>query len=650
MQIPLFDKLLPTIPDTGWTAPTEFPRLEDANALSIDTETYDPHLLDHGPGWATGDGHMVGLAVGTDDGHRWYFPMRHEAGGGNMDPDMVLRWAQNELGREAQLKIGANLQYDVGWLRREGIDVRGTLIDVQFAEPLLDEHRQSYSLDALAETYLGEHKVDEVLYDWCWRAYGGPKGRKQAGNIYRSPVALAGPYAEGDVDLPFRIWQQQRQRLEAEGLMELFTMECALIYLLVDMRMRGVRVDFDAAERANETMLAKEKEIKKALGGINVDAKEDLQRAFDKEGVSYPKTAKGNPSFTKAFLQGCNHPLAQMIMDKRRIAKARGTFIQGYVLDKAVNGRVHCEFHPLRSDDSGTVSGRFSSSHPCLQNIPARDEEMKHLIRGMFLPEEGEQWVTVDYSQIEYRFMVHAAVGPGAEEARQQYRDNPETDYHAMAQGMIKSLLGREINRKPVKGIGFGKIFGMGKEKLKAQLTGLTDAEAELFFNAYEDAVPYSKTTAQRASQRALQVGYIRTILNRRARFPFWEPAQYYTAKDKRKIMQRDPTFFDMQPTRELAVAKWGPRVKRAMTHKALNAYTQGSGADLIKKAMYLLYVDGHPNPLLTVHDELDWSLPCGDEGQRIITDMCDVMEHAVQLKIPILADVETGPNWGACK
>jgi len=636
------------IPNTGWTAPKEFPRLEAAKILSIDTETYDPNLKTKGPGWATGDGHLVGVSVGTDDGHSWYFPMRHEVGGGNMDPDAVLRWAKAELTRPSQPKIGANLQYDVGWLRHEGVRVQGELRDIQFAEPLLDEHRFTYALDALAKDYLNEGKVDDALYNWCWRAYGGKEGRWQARNIHRAPACLVGPYAESDADLPMRIYALQEKKLESEGLLDLFRMECSLIYMLVDMRMRGVRVDVEGAHRVNEAMKLKEAEITKQLGGIDVNSKPDLQRAFNKEGVAYPKTKKGNPSFTKAFLEGCSHPLAQMIIQKRKLAKSRGTFVEGYIIDKAVNGRVHAEFHPLRSDENGTVSGRFSSSGPNLQNIPARDEEMKKLIRGLFLPEEGEQWVSIDYSQIEYRLMVHAASGPGSEDARQQYIDHPETDYHKMTQLMVKQLLNREVDRKPIKNINFGKIFGMGKAALKQLLVGLTDAEADAFFDAYDEAVPYAKTTAERASAKAASRGHIFTILKRRARFPQWEPSKYYTDSDKKKILEKDNTFFDLQNSREEAVEKWGGRVKRARTHKAMNCYTQGSCADIIKKAMVDMHSAGLLTPLLQVHDELDWSMPLGAAGDEIIVEIKDVMEHAVKLKIPVLADVETGPNWGA--
>ena len=430
----------PPVPDTGWTPPGEFPRLDSAKELVIDVETYDPHINTHGPGWATGDGHVVGLAVGTHD-RQWYFPMRHEnpdgsLAGGNMDSGMVLRWANQELTRESQSKLGANLLYDIGWLKREGVEVKGQLIDVQFAEALLDEHSFSYALASLGKKYLSEGKTEDELYNWLQRAYGGPEGRKQAANIYRSPIALCGPYAESDVDLPFRIYEKQQRLLAEEGLAGLFEMECALIHQLVQMRWNGVRVDVERAEQTKiifqERELVLQSELDKFSGrkGFSADAATDMKAAFDKLGLKYPKTAAGNPSFAKDVLKSIDHPFTNAILESRKLSKARGTFIEGYVLDKNHDGRVHCEFHPLKRDDAGTVSGRFSSSNPNLQNIPARDKEMKHLIRGLFLPEEGDSWFAPDYSQIEYRVLTHFAIGQGAEEARQRYRDDPTTDYH----------------------------------------------------------------------------------------------------------------------------------------------------------------------------------------------------------------------------
>lgn len=649
-------RTIPAVPDTGWRSPWEFPRLDAAKGLVIDVETWDPHIKTHGPGWATGDGHVVGLAVGTDDGEQWYFPIRHEMPDGslsplNLDADVVMRWARDELTRESQPKYGAGLLYDVGWLKREGVDVKGKLIDVQFAEAILDEHSFSYALSAIAEKYLQETKVEGELYSWLQRAYGGAEGRRQAANIYRSPVALAGPYAEGDVDLPYRIYQAQKELLQQEALVDVFEMECALIYPLVEMRWNGVRVDVAGAERTREAFLLREAEIQRELDrfsgrtGFNPDASTDMQAAFDVLGLSYGRTAGGNPSFAKEVLQSLDHPFTRAIMEKRKLAKARGTFIEGYVMDKSHDGRVHCEFHPLKRDDGGTVSGRFSSSNPNLQNIPARDEEMRQLVRGLFLPEPGKWWFAPDYSQVEYRALAHYAIGPGAEEARQRYRDDPDTDYHVYTQQLVQDITGKVIPRKPIKNINFGIVFGMGERKI----ISILGEGGNAVLSGYHHALPFVKNTLNVASQRAAKRGFIRTLSGRKARFPFWECGKYVSADDKVAVCRKkgDAKWFDYVASREAAVAKWGS-AKRAMTHKALNSLTQGTAADIIKRAMVTLWKQGLPVPLVQVHDELGFSLHPEDDAE-VAREITRVMTEAADLKVPLLVDGDWGETWGDC-
>ena len=157
-------RVMPPIPDTGWVPPTSFPDLSRARVISIDCETKDLELLDNGPGWARGAGHIVGVSVGANGGGRWYFPMRHEVEPEqNMDPEKVLAWLRETLGNPAQPKVGANITYDVGWLMHEGVNVAGQLIDVQFAEALLDV-RAEVSLETLAQKYLQEGKESNLLY------------------------------------------------------------------------------------------------------------------------------------------------------------------------------------------------------------------------------------------------------------------------------------------------------------------------------------------------------------------------------------------------------------------------------------------------------------------------------------------------------
>lgn len=636
---------LVAIPDTGWRTPCEWPSLAGAEAISLDLETYDPDLTTKGPGWAAGRGHIVGVAIGVPDGRRWYFPMRHEVGGRNLDPRMVLEWCRDELSRPGQLKIGANLMYDLGWLLREGVKVEGPFYDVQWVEALLDEHRDHYSLDSIAKDRLSEGKVSSELYDWCARAYGGKAtARAQGCNIYRAPAALVGPYAESDVDLPLRIRQQQLKELETDGLTGLSDMEHKLMPLLLRMRLNGVKISQSGAEQANDDMGRwldeAQLELNKAAGRvIQAGSAADLAPMFQKVGVTCPTTKTGLPSVTKPWLENCKHPLAEQVLNVRKWGKMRGTFVQGYLLDQSVNGRIHCELHPLRSDDGGTVSGRFSSSNPNLQNIPSRDKLMKKILRGAFIPEDGHIWGSLDYSQIEYRLLVHAAGGPAGAMARKRYNEDPKTDYHEFTSQLVKGVLGRELERKPVKNINFGTIFGMGNAKLQSML-GLERREAEEFFQAYNDAIPYALETRERAGETAGRTGVIKTIMGRRARFPFWEARDWDTS-------QRDGYM-----THSEAVTMYGEsHIRRARTHKALNSYTQGGGADIMKRSMVDTYEAGIYDvlvPLLTVHDEMNVSMPRTVEAYEALLEMKRLMEASCpDLRVPLIADVEIGANWG---
>jgi DNA polymerase I-like protein with 3'-5' exonuclease and polymerase domains len=642
---PAVTRLMPPIPDTGWQTPRELPNLAAARALTIDCETYDPELLEHGPGWARGKSHVVGLAVGTDDGHRWYFPIRHTVEPQhNLDPARVLAWAAVELARPAQPKTGANLIYDVGSLRAEGVHVQGELLDVEFAEALLDESA-TVNLDDLGQRYLGRGKTSAQLYDWCRAWYGG--GEDQRENIWRAPPRLVGPYAEGDVDLPFAVLDKQWQRLQAEGLLDLFRMECALIPLLVEMRFAGVSVDLSHAEQVRSDLLAastiEQAKLRSIVGfDVNVNAAASIARAFDKFGYAYERTAKGAPSFDKDFLNACHNPVADAVNEIRKLDKLRITFVENYILGAHVNGKVYCSFNPLRADETGARSGRFSSNDPNLQNIPVRDKVWGKQLRSLFVPDSGhKQWRKFDHSQIEYRFLVHYAVGPGADEARQTYNTEPSTDYHAWVQQLVAPVAGwdlssaelRKLHRFLTKNLNFGAVYGIGEVHM-AELLQKPRNEARIILNAYHEALPFVRATMADCIAEIDQLGYITTILGRRSRFELWESAQ-----------QRGTLPLDYNT----ALLQYGA-IKRAYAYRSLNRRLQGSAADLFKMAMLKCWLAGVYTitgvPRLIVHDEKDFSDPGGtDEAFR---EMKHVMETALSLRVPVRVDEERGANWGA--
>lgn len=631
--------VMPEIPNTGWETPKEFPNLSAAKVIALDIEGYDPELTTHGPGWARNSGHIVGVSIGVHGG-KWYFPFRHEVEKEyNLEPEKVLSWLGDVLNTPSIPKVGANLIYDVGWLEHEGVTVAGDLVDVQYAEALLRENAK-VALDNLASRYLGEHKDSELLYRWCADFYGGAINDKQRANIYRTPPRLTGPYAESDADLPMRLAPLLYDRLHAEGLLNVFNMECKLIRLLLAMRKEGVSVDVAKAEQVRSDLLKRSAEFNKRLKEmvgfeVNVNASASLAKAFDKIGLGYKKTTKGNPSFTKEFLKTVMHPIGNIIREIKTCEKMVGTFLEGYILNSHVNGKVYGQFHPLRSDDGGTRSGRFSSSTPNLQNIPIRSDLGKQL-RSIFIPDPGHKcWRKYDYSQIEYRFLVHFAIGEGAELVRHLFRTDPSTDYHALTQKLVKDKTGIFLERKPIKNINFGLIYGMGVAKLARQI-GISGAEGKKLFKAYHEGAPFAKATMEMCINEAQRTGVITTILGRKSRFDMWEPADY-TGEERAIGLPY-----------EKALMLYG-NIKRAYTHKALNRKLQGSAADMMKIAMVRCWEEGIFDatgvPRLTVHDELDFSDPGGrDEAFKA---MKHIMETALPISIPTKADEEVGPNWG---
>ena len=633
---------MPPIPDTGWKCPTSFPDLSSAPCIAIDVETYDPGLKQFGPGWARRLGHLVGVSVGIPNGGRWYFPMRHEINPEeNMNPDHVLAWLRDTLGNASQPKIGANIIYDIGWLEEEGVEVKGDLIDIQFAEALLDE-ASNVALESIAQKYLGVGKESNELYKWCSSFYGGePKGAQRK-NIYRAPASLVGKYAESDADLPLRVAPLLYKALQDEGLFEIFEMECKLIRLLIKMRRRGVKVDVPKAEALNIQLAKQRDELQLKLNtmvGFDCDIakKPPLVKAFNKFGIKYPTTVKGNPSFKGEFLDSIKHPMGELIKEIRKVEKLRGTFVESYIINSHVNGYVYGQFHPMRSEGGGTRSGRYSSSTPNLQNIPSRDKILGPLIRGLFIPDEKDHyWLRFDYSQIEYRMLAHYAEGASGEVIRKAYNDNPLTDYHDLTQDLIKNTTGIILGRKPTKTINFGLIYGMGTSSLATSLN-VNFKEAKRLTDAYHRGAPFAKATMNKVSKEAQRTGSVSTILGRKSRFNSWEPTDW----DSRTI----PLSYDK------AQKKWGADIVRAYTYKALNRKLQGSAADLIKMALLHCWESGIFErcgyPALTVHDELDFSMAPGTEKE--FQEVVRMMENSIKLRIPVKVSIEIGKDWGHC-
>lgn len=615
--------------------------LSSAKIIAIDIETCDPSISRGMGAGELRDGFIVGVSLATDDGFSEYYPIAHESGE-NLDKNTVFNYLNEQLNRN-QIKLGHNIKYDLGYLNKSGVTVCGKIYDTQIAEGLIDENRgkNGYSLDSIAQKYLNVGKDSEFLYDYLAAKFGGkPTREAQAKNIWRAPGHIVRNYAISDVVLPIEIYKKQRQILQDEKLTDLFDIECGLIPMLLAMRKRGIRVNTNRIEQLKSEFDAKIKALTAEIYAIfgrefNLMSSKQLAEMLESLGVDGAKTATGRLSTDKKMLAAIQHPVAGKLLELRASNTLLNTFLEGYCTKHLISGRLHCELHSLKSDAGGTVTGRFSCSNPNLQNIP---KTASSIIRTLFLPEPEELWYSDDYSQIEYRLLVHYATGASAKTARQAYIEDPKTDYHAFVKSMIMQRTNRDIPRSHVKNINFGLAYTMGKKALAADLK-LPQAEADALFEAYHSAVPFVQETQKKAAAKANQRGYVHTILGRRRRFNLWEPGDF---NDKRKPRLHAE-----------ALAEYG-WVKRAKTKDALNAILQGSCADLMKLSMLKIWDAGVCDvlgaPLITVHDELNWSVPQSPIGAEAHAEALEIMRTCIPLRVPLLVSSKFGVNWGELK
>jgi len=617
IQQPLFT------PETEWVMPEELKNLKGVKEIAVDLETNDPDLKELGSGNVIGNGHIAGVSLAIE-GWAGYYPIQHEQGG-NMDRALVIDWLKDLFNQEYTTFIFHNAMYDVCWLKAAGINIKGKIVDTMIAASLIDENRLSYQLNVLAKHYIGIGKDEKVLYEAA-KEYGvDPKK-----DLWRLPAMFVGQYAERDAEATLKLWQRLHRELHDQELIDIFRLETQLFPCLIEMRFKGVRVDLEKAHKIKKNLMEREQKILnkiKDLIGFDVEimAARSIAKAFDKLKLPYDRTAKSNePSFTKNFLQNHPHELAQSIADAREINKAHSTFIDS-ITKHAHKGRIHADINQIRSDQGGTVTGRFSMSNPNLQQIPARHPELGPLIRSIFIPEENCKWGSFDYSQQEPRILVHYAKLqnlPGVHEIVDAYKAG-DADFHKVVADMAG------IKRKQAKTINLGLMYGMGKNKLMAEL-GLMKESAEKLIRQYHSRAPFVKQLMDNVSRKANDRGKIRTLLGRACHFDLWQPTQF--------------GIFKPLPL-EQARKEYDEPLKRAFTYKALNKLIQGSAADMTKKSMVALYKKGII-PHIQIHDEVDISVESDKKAEQIV----QIMEEAVVLQVPNKVDYESGTNWGDIK
>jgi DNA polymerase I-like protein with 3'-5' exonuclease and polymerase domains len=635
-----------------WDAPEYHPPAliaPPSGVIAIDLETEDPDLSTRGPSWAfEGRGQILGVSVAWRE-FEAYYSIGHAEG--NVNPQLVMDWLRDTIRRDDIEVVCAHAAYDIGWLRRElGCYPLASPHDVQFQGALLDENRLSYALDALARSYLGEGKAYDMIDAVADRVLC--KRGEVFSHLKELPAKVVAPYAIPDATLTYRLHHTLMPDLVDQELMQVYQLERDLITLSVEMRRRGIRVDVPAAERLLGEYGVKMGELQdeiQATTGVRVEPweGETCALALESRGHVLPRTSTGKPSVTKEILGSLavEDSVARSILRLRKLSKACTTFLEGHVLSYAEGGRIHPTYNQLRRDDAdqalsirGTVSGRYSVDSPNVQQLPIRDPDIGKAVRGVFLPEEGQLWCSLDYKSQEPRLLVEFAARAGlrgAADAVRAYQEDPNLDMHQW----VADLCG--ISREKAKGINLGRAYGMASKALARNLglptkwmaivgkrwIELIDEPMKIEYTIqgynivevggdetmelirkWETHAPFIKEFINLAKDVAEIRGFVKTLLQRRCRF----------------IMQGDGY---------------------AWTYAAANRIIQGSAADQTKTAMLHMWQDNIV-PLLTLHDELGFSVDNESEGRRY----GDYMEQAIPLSVPMVCEPKLAVTWAGAK
>ena len=607
MQIPLFE------PQSKWRPPAVLPELD--SVISVDLETHDPNIKKSGPGYKRRDGKVVGVAI-ADKHHQIYLPFDH-FGGDNLDKQTVLSYVKYAINKADEI-IMANATYDLGWLETLSLSVSCPVRDIQVAEALIDEEKFSYSLDSISKKYLKKGKKEDGLQNAA-----DTYGINAKSDMWKLPARHVGKYAEADARLTYDAYQHQIPILKEQGLWKVWELECELIPVLVYMSRMGVPVNLDAAEQLNTQLKIKESALLNEFKTLDIWSPQQLGKYCESLGLVVPRTDKGNYSVAKDFLLHCEHPQVKKIQEARSINRLRKVFIEDIILNQNHNGRIHADFRQTASDEGGTRSGRLSSSNPNMQQVPKRSDIGK-AIRQLYIAEQGSLWCKADYSSQEPRLQVHyALLGqfgkplPGAEQAKLAFEQGEKLyTFFEKTTGLPYDTC---------KMLCLGISYGMGMSKM-AKTLGISDEFCKTTMRKFNKEAPFLKILFDNVMNRASTKGYIRTILGRRARFDFWT------------------NDFNNTPVKTYGYAKSkypDGQLFRAFCSKALNRLIQGSAADQAKVAMVNAYKAGM-DLRLPVHDEINAMVADEQESNKLK----EIMEQAIPLKVPVIADIDLGGTW----
>lgn len=637
------------LPPTTWEHPSELPDLRGHDLIAIDLETKDDGLARGlGSGWAYRAGHIAGVGMASDN-LAVYAPITHPDGP-TFDEDAVRRWVSDHMKHQSTRKVFHSAVYDLGWLRTEW-DILppedGSINDTMIMAYLLDQDRLEYSLDGICRSYGVDGKDERLLRDAAEALGCDPKAE-----MWKMPARFVGPYGEQDCRATVKLARLLLPKLDAQDLMAAYRLECDLLAMIIEMRRRGIPINTDRAPEARSRLLQRrnmhlsELSQKLCIGRPiefeDISSPRFLEGVFRQESVPYGKTSKGNPSFKTEEIEKIDHWLCEHIVAARKAHDAGEKFIGNYIMNFTHFGRIHAEAKSTR-----TKTTRFAYSDPPLQQMPGRNPEISKIIRGLFLPEDGEVWGALDYSQQEFRLMVHFAKickMAGVDAAVQMYNDDPDTDFHNLAAQLTK------LPRRKAKDVNFAKAFGAGKYKF-ALMTGMTVEEATSVMGQYDEELPFIYRLSEFCQNRANQRGYIRLLDGARRHFPNWEPrwldwSDVEAAREKGHDPKLNPCSHDEAMNRVSDPDHpWRGRLNRSGTHKAMNSLIQGSAARQTKLCMLECWREKIV-PMLQMHDELDFSFGRKEDAVRAQ----EIMTHTVKLIVPVKVDAEFGINWGEAK
>lgn len=550
-------------PKADWRPPSmaKLPVWVGYKRIGIDTETRDELIQVLGPGVRRG-AYVVGISFAIEDVGKWYLPIRHE-GGDNLDAAQVLRYLKEQAASYTGSICGANLSYDLDMLTEIGIEFpHANFLDIQVAEPLIDENQFHYSLEAIAQKYGFLGKNEELLRDAASAYHVHPKG-----GLWKLPARYVGPYAEDDADLPLRILRKQERIIDAEDLWDIYRLESKVLPVLLKMRRRGVRIDLQHLDRVEAWSYPAEQKMLDVIHarsgiriGINeINLKTLLARVLDNAGIKYPLTpANHEPQINAELLsKHASDPAVSAILHAKYINKLRNTFVNS-IRQHQVKGRIHPTFNQLRrqeeqgDDVKGAGPGRLSSCDPNIQQQPGRNpgwwdstlfEGMGMTVpvhkfwRQVYVPDEGGRWCCCDLSGQEPRMFVHfahAAGCKGAEEAMIQIRDHG-ADFHdvttSLAFGITRESVGDKAfdkKRKTAKILFLGIVYGMGGAKLchtlgyptrwiniRGERREIAGEEGQAFLEEFHKKVPFLGEIKKKVEAVAWNRRWIRTIAGR---------------------------------------------------------------------------------------------------------------------------------------